>query len=222
MVDEHDGVTSQGAELADPQPGAGQHLDDEATDRVGVDGCAHQLRGVGVGEELRERSVRGWEIPVEDQHPPRRVRVAPFRDPFEERPQRAERHPDRRVGQRRPATATRKGRQEPFERFDMAPLDIDQTVDFGMVRHEPAAEAAQHHLSGRDRCRPQRHGDLIQIAPHRPSQHRSPSGDDVPLRITGTRPTAVVIDGECSRGGHSPTPSPTVTKRSASMTVMAW
>ncbi len=55
-VHEHDSVGGEFAELADAKSGAGEHLDHQPPDRIGICGGAHQLGGVGVGQEFGERS----------------------------------------------------------------------------------------------------------------------------------------------------------------------
>jgi hypothetical protein len=85
-IDPGDGVAGKGTELPDPPSGAGQHLDHQPADRVCLGGGTHQLAGVDVVEELRERVIRGGEITVEDQHKAWRVGVVPFGDPLKEAP----------------------------------------------------------------------------------------------------------------------------------------
>ena len=145
-----DGVGAEFAELADAQPGSGEHLDDQASGRVGFGGGAHQFRGVGVGQESRERVVGCGEVTVEDQDSSRGVGVVPFRHTLEERAQRSERETDRDRRQSPSGVVlAESGAEVAFEPLDMVAFDVDEANDpRGLVRDE-VGELAQHSI----RCR---------------------------------------------------------------------
>ena len=85
------GVGGQGGELADPQPGAQQHLDGDPDQQPVVVGRgAEQLRGGGVVEGLGQRVVLAGQVAGEHRHPGWRLVPAPLLDADEEHPQRAE------------------------------------------------------------------------------------------------------------------------------------
>ena len=90
-ADEHDGVGGQAGELADPQPGAQQHLDGDPHQHPAVGlGGAQQLRGRGVVEGPGQRVVLAGQVAGEHRHPGRGLVPAPFVDADEEHPQGAE------------------------------------------------------------------------------------------------------------------------------------
>jgi hypothetical protein len=86
-ADVHHRVGAEPGVLADPQPGAQQHLDgdlDQQT-RVGLGG-PQQLRGRGVIERLGQRVVLAGQVAGEHRHPNWRLVPAPLVDPDEEHP----------------------------------------------------------------------------------------------------------------------------------------
>jgi hypothetical protein len=90
-ADVHEGVGGQGGVLADPQPGAQQHLHGDAQEHPGLGlGGAQQPRGARVVQGLGQGPVLAGQVSGEHRHPVRGVVPAPLGDPDEEHPQRAE------------------------------------------------------------------------------------------------------------------------------------
>ena len=58
LVEGHDRVVGELAELGDAQPGSGEHLDHEAALRVESDSGGHEPGGLVVVEELRQWLVQ--------------------------------------------------------------------------------------------------------------------------------------------------------------------
>jgi hypothetical protein len=90
-TDLHHGVRAQRGVLADPQPGAQQHLHGDADEQplVGLRG-AKQFRGAGVVQGLGQRVVEAGQAAGEHRHLGRGLVPAPFVNADEEHPQRAE------------------------------------------------------------------------------------------------------------------------------------
>jgi len=81
---------AEAGELADPQPGAQQHLDGDAHQHPAVGlGSAQGPRGGGVIEGLWQGAVQAGQVAGEHRHPGRRLVPAPFLNAEEEHPQRA-------------------------------------------------------------------------------------------------------------------------------------
>jgi hypothetical protein len=83
----HHRVGAEAGELADPQPGAHQHLDGDPDQEtlVGLGG-AEQLGGRGVVERLGERIVLAGQFAGEHWHPGGCLGPAPFVDADEKHP----------------------------------------------------------------------------------------------------------------------------------------
>ena len=120
------GIGVQAGELADPQPGAQQHLDGDADEHppVGLGG-AQQLGGGGVVEGLGQRVVLAGQVAGEHRHPRRGLVPAPFVDADEEHPQGAEPVRDRGGGQPR-LVLPGPGGQPGLEVLDVAAGDRGQ------------------------------------------------------------------------------------------------
>jgi hypothetical protein len=71
------------AELGDAQPGARQHLDHESSLRVEPDGGGHELGGLVVVEELRQRLVEFGQVGPQDRVPRRGVGMVPLDESLE-------------------------------------------------------------------------------------------------------------------------------------------
>ena len=68
-ADLHDRVDSEIKELALPQPGPGEELDRQASERVGVLARgAQQLRSGSVVDKPGERLIAAWDVTGEHQH----------------------------------------------------------------------------------------------------------------------------------------------------------
>jgi hypothetical protein len=77
-------VGLQGAQLADAQARARQHLDHQAVQGTGVGRCPHQRRRRDVIQETGERVVHLGQVGVENGTGPGGVSPAPFDDPLVE------------------------------------------------------------------------------------------------------------------------------------------
>jgi hypothetical protein len=86
-ADSCDRVGGELAELGSAQPGAGEHLGDEAIAGQGVGlGRGHERGGLLVGEELGDRLGAGWDVTVQDRVPSGCVGPVPLDEPLEEDP----------------------------------------------------------------------------------------------------------------------------------------
>ena len=88
------------AELADAEPGAGQHLDDSRRSGSSRVAAAMNAAACVVVEELGQRFVDLGQVGPEDRVARRGVGVVPFDEPFDDHPQHAEPQADRRLLQR--------------------------------------------------------------------------------------------------------------------------
>ena len=90
-ADLHHRVDGEIEELALAQPGAGEELDREAGERVGVlAGGAQQLRRGGVVDEPRQRFIAARDVTGEHQHAGGSVLAVPLAEALQAHPQRAE------------------------------------------------------------------------------------------------------------------------------------
>jgi len=130
-ADEHDGISAQAGELADPQPGAQQHLHGDPDQHPAVVlSSSQEFRGGGVVEGLGQGMVLAGQVAGKHRHPRRRLVPAPFLNAQEEHPQGAEPMCDRGRGQPR-LVLPGPGRQPGLEVLDMAAGDLGQAGDGG-------------------------------------------------------------------------------------------
>ena len=90
-TDQDHSIGGQAGELADPQPGAQQHLDGDPHQHPAIGlGGAQQPGGGAVIESPGQRVVLAGQVAREHRHPGRGFVPAPLLDTQEEHPQRAE------------------------------------------------------------------------------------------------------------------------------------
>jgi hypothetical protein len=168
-ADEHHRGGLQAGELADPQPGAQQHLDGDPDQHPAVGlGGAQQPGGGGVVEGLGQRVVLAGQVAGEHRHPGRSLVPAPFVDPEEEHPQRAEPVRDGGGGQLRLVLPWPAG--EPgLVVLDVAAGDAGQRRSRRRGLGQERGERAQRQIRAADAARPQHAADLLQVAAHRDS-----------------------------------------------------
>jgi hypothetical protein len=151
---------------------------------------------LGVIEEPRERVIGDGHVDGEHRSAARGVGPVPFDDPVEERPDQPEALTDG-VARRWAPGAGAGGGKPLLVALDVAALDSSEAVE--APGDEVLGQASQGHVGGVDGGGPQRQRDLIQVAPRRNHELRSPLGD----RRSVGRPRARVIDN--SQGGHEVT-----------------
>ena len=182
-ADLHHGIDCEIEEFTLAQAGAGQELDTQADERVGVGaGGLQQFGERGVVEEAGQRLVADRQVAGEHEHPGGDVVTVPFGEAFEAGAQRAEVLGTAGLGQR--AAARRgAGGQVQLVGLDVAAAQIGDAADVGGVEGEPAGELAQHAFDSHHRRGPQRQPGLGDVAGQRgrqPGWHRRPGGG--PLR----------------------------------------
>jgi hypothetical protein len=141
-ADLHHRVDGQRQQLAFAHAGAGQQLDDEAGEQVGLGaGGAQQLGGGRIVQEPRQGTVDDGQVGVEDQRPGRSVGVAPLGDAGEEAAQIDQGVLDAGLGQRR-AGGPRVQGQVPLVGLDVGAAELGQRGDLGSMLGKPVAELA--------------------------------------------------------------------------------
>ena len=163
-ADLHDRVDGQVEELALAKPGAGEELDREPGERVGMlAGGAQQLGGRGVIDEPGQRLIAARDITGEHQHARGSVLAIPLAQSIEAHAQRAE-----LLGQRdvRESPATHCG---PRSEMTLVALDVSATQiadrgDLGRVRGQPDSELAQDRLDADHRGRSEREAHLPDVS----------------------------------------------------------
>ena len=179
-ADLHDGVGGQAGELADPQPGAQQHLDGDPDQQpwLGLRG-PEQLRGGGVVECLGQRVVLAGQVAGEHRHPCRCFLPAPLVDPDEEHSQRAE--PVRQCGARDPGLVLSGSFRQPgLVVLDVSSGDLIDAGDLGRDLDQEAGEGAQRAVGVGHAARSQHAADLRQVAAHRGHDAAAPPARAVP------------------------------------------
>jgi hypothetical protein len=179
---DHDhGTGREAGVLADPQSGAQQHFHGDAHQQAAVGlGGAQQPGCGGVVEGLGQRPVEAGQVAEEHRRPGGRIVPAPFADPDEEHPQRAEPLRDRgrcHGGLVLPGP----GRQPGLERLDMRAGDLGKTQARGGFGQE-RGKAAQRAVGVHHAARPQHAADLLQVAAHRPGHARNQDAQLIPGR----------------------------------------
>ena len=181
-ADQDHGISREAGELTDPQSGAQQHLHGDAYQHPAVAvGSAQQLRGGGVIEGPGQRMVLAGQVTGEHRHPGRGFVPAPFIDPDEEHPQRAEPVRDRGRGHGR-LVLPGPGRQPGLERLNMPAGDLGQASDMGWGLGQERGKAPQCHVGVHYAARPEHAGDLLQVAAHRLGDSRDLGCQLVPGR----------------------------------------
>ena len=197
-ADAADGIGVKVTEFACSQPGAGEELDDETVQGLGVRGGGEQPGGLGVVEEPRERVIGDGHVDGEHRGAAGGVGPVPFDDPVEERPHQPEALADG-VARRSAAVAGADAGEPLLVALDVAALDNREPVHaFG---GQVAGEAPQGDIGGVDGGGPQRQRDLIEVAPGRIHELGCPLGDGRPVGMPGR--AGVVVD--YSQGGHGVT-----------------
>ena len=166
-ADEHDRVSLQGSELADPQSGAEQHFHHDPGEhpRVGLGG-AQQLRGGRVVKGLRERVVLAGQVGRDDRHPGRGFGPVPVADAHEEHPQGAQ--PVGEAGRGEPGGALPgPGGQPAAVVLDVVAADVGQEPHVGCLLGQERGQRAQRLIGVAHAARSQDRGQLLQIAAHR-------------------------------------------------------
>ena len=165
-------IDLQVEELALAQPGAGEELDRQAGERVGVLArCAQQLGRRGVVDEPRQRLIAARDVTGEHQHPRRGVLAIPLAETLEADAQRAEMlgQPDLREP---PAADGRPLGEVTLVTLDVVTAQIGDRRDLWHVCGQPGGELAQDRLDADHRRRPQRQAHLLDIALQRRAQLR--------------------------------------------------
>ena len=159
-------VRGQGGELADPQPGAQEHLDGDADQQPGLGvGGAEQLRCSGVVECLGQRMVLARQVAGEHRHPRWCLVPAPLLDADEEHPQRPEPVRQRRAGQTG-LVLPGPGGEPRLVVLDMTPGDLRDAGDVRCDLDEERRKRPQGQVRTLHAARPQHASDLVQVAPH--------------------------------------------------------
>ena len=179
-MDDRSGL--QAGELADPQPGAQQHLhgDSHESPRVGLRG-PEQFRGGGVVEGFGQGVVLAGQVAGEHRHPGRGLAPAPLVDADEEHPQGAEAVRDRGRGHPR-FVLSGPGGQPRLEVLDMAAGDLGQPGDGRVLAGQERGERPQGQVSSADAAGPQHAGDLLEVTAHRDRDLRDRPGELLPGR----------------------------------------
>ena len=166
-ADVHHGVGAQRGVLADPQPGAQQHLHGDAHQQaLVVLRGAQQFRGGSVVEGFGQRMVLAWQVAGEHRHSGRGLVPAPLVDPDEKHPQRAQAVGDGRGRQPRLVLAG-PGGEPRLVVLDVPAGDLRGTGHLRCGAGQEAGEAAQGHVRVIHAARPQHAADLGQVAAHR-------------------------------------------------------
>ncbi len=171
-ADLHDGVDGEVQELAFAQAGAGQELDGQAHERVGVGaGGLQQLGERCVIEEAGQGCVAQGQVAVEDQHPGGDIVTVPFGETFE-----AGAEPTEVFGQAGLGEGAPPGRgpscEVQFVVLDVTAVEIGDACDLGGVDTKPAGELAKDTFDTNHRRWPQRQAHLGDVARQRGRQHR--------------------------------------------------
>jgi hypothetical protein len=192
--DEHDCISAEAGELADPQPGAQQHLDGDAHQHPAVGlGSAQEPRGGGVVEGPGQGAVQAGQVAGEHRHPGRRLVPAPFLDAEEEHPQRAKAAGDGGRGQ--PCLVLPgAGSQPGLEVLDVAAGDGGKRAGWRGCLGEEGGERAERQVRAADAAGPQHAGDLVQVMAHR-------DGD------LGDHLSQLLPAGQLRGPGHRPVPA---------------
>ncbi len=176
------GVGVEADELTAAHSGAGEQFHDQPVARVlAGSGGEHELRGVGVVEELRQRLGPFGQIPVQDRVARRGIGPVPFDDPLEEHPQGAQPLPLGVLTQR-PAAVARPGGEVDLEVLDRVAGDVGDRDDGG-VGQQPAGEDPQRVVGDINAGRGEERRRLPQVAAHGLGQLRCGRGDLGPLDI---------------------------------------
>ena len=190
-ADLHHGISAQGGVLADPQPGAQQHLHGDAHEQaLVVLRGAQQLRGAGVVEGLGQRVVLAGQVAGEHRHPGRGLVPAPFVEADEEHPQRAEPVGDGGRGQPR-LVLPGPGGEPGLVVLDVTAGDLRDAGHLGRGLGQERGEGAQCQVGAADAARPQHAADLGQVAAHRGGDLR-----DGGLQVGPARQRAHPVDAQ--------------------------
>ncbi|MGW7367060.1 hypothetical protein ACWGI8_27405 [Streptomyces sp. NPDC054841] len=165
-ADLDDCVDGESEHLAATHSGAGEDLDRQPDERIGIaPGGCQQLGGRGVVEETRQRLVRDREVAVEHQLAGRSVDGVPLVQTAEESSELAQPVADG-VPVERPAAGGWPLQQPLPVTFDVPPLELGDTRHGGVLDGHQKSELPQRQLGVLHGARPQRPGGLLQVMLH--------------------------------------------------------
>ena len=166
-ADLHDRVGAQRGVLADPQPGAEQHLHGDPHEQaLVVLGGAQQPGGAGVVEGLGQRVILAGQVAGEHRHPGRGLVPGPFVEADEEHSQGAQPVGDGRGGH--PGLVLPRAAGEPgLIVLDVAAGHLGGAGHLGCGLGQKCGERAQGQVGAADAAGAQHAADLGQVAAHR-------------------------------------------------------
>ena len=180
-ADLHDRVHGEGHELAAAHSGAGEELDAQAGEQVGVgSGRGEEPGGCGVVDEAGQRLIADREVPGDDEHPSGKVIAVPLAEPLEAGAQRAQMLGDG-VTVQSPAFARRPAGEVQLEPFDVTAPDVGHGGHVGVEVGQEHGEFPQRPLDRLHRRRAQRQTDLVDVGEERAAQLL---WDRIPQRLT--------------------------------------
>lgn len=165
VTDEHDGVRVEVGQFAGPHAGPGEQFDDQPVTIVGAGACrGHQLGGVAVVEEPRQRLGLFGDVAGDHGVADRGIGPVPLDDPLEERPHGP--HPLPVRLDRQPALGAGLPGQPELVVLDVVASQLRDGGEVGRGGHPPS-ELTQRVLGRLDALGCQKRLQPQQIPPHR-------------------------------------------------------